>query len=123
MRQVLLITKALADGQRLRALMALRGRELCLCQLTALTGLAPSTMSRHMTALRHAGLVQARKAGRWQYFRLSQAAEASPEIRPALAWLACCLEQDQSCCADQAELAKIVAMDPEELCRRQCPNP
>ena len=45
------ITKALADEHRLRVLLALRGGELCACQITELFGLAPSTMSKHLSVL------------------------------------------------------------------------
>ena len=120
MRLVLQVTKALADRQRVRALMALRGHELCLCQLSELLRLAPSTMSRHMSALRQAGLVQARKQGRWQYFRLSLLDEAPVAAAQALQWLAHSLAEDQECAKDQVTLASVLAEDPEELCRRQC---
>ena len=49
--------KALGDPQRVRALAALRGGELCLCRLIALLRLAPSTVSKHMSLLIQAGLV------------------------------------------------------------------
>ena len=40
MRELLAITKALADESRLRAIGLLRGRELCLCQIVEVMGLA-----------------------------------------------------------------------------------
>jgi DNA-binding transcriptional ArsR family regulator len=53
--------------------------ELCVCQVTEVLQLAPSTVSKHMSILRQAGLVEARKEGRWIYYRLvghpSQAAQ------------------------------------------------
>jgi DNA-binding transcriptional ArsR family regulator len=39
----------LADENRIRVVMALRGGELCACQITELFGLAPSTMSKHLS--------------------------------------------------------------------------
>ena len=45
MRNFIAITKALSDETRVRALMSLKGGELCLCQLVELFGLAPSTGS------------------------------------------------------------------------------
>jgi len=43
------ITKALADENRVRILMALNGRdELCVCQLIDMLQLAPSTVSKHL---------------------------------------------------------------------------
>ena len=45
MREFMNITKALEDENRVRALLALRKGELCVCQLTELFGLAASTVS------------------------------------------------------------------------------
>lgn len=65
MRELLLVMKALGDPSRLRIVAALEGRELCLCQIVELVGLATSTVSRHMAILEQARLVDARKEGRW----------------------------------------------------------
>ena len=70
-RELLAVMKALADPSRLRIVAALDGRELCLCQIVELLGLATSTVSRHMSILEQARLVDARKEGRWTYFRLA----------------------------------------------------
>jgi len=71
MKRILSITKAMSDETRMRALMALANRELCLCQLIELLELAPSTISRHLTLLRQAGLVERRKEGTWHFYRLA----------------------------------------------------
>ena len=101
MRPFLNITKALADESRARALLALRGGELCLCQIIDLLGLAPSTDSKHMTVLVQADLALCRKDGRWHYYRLPKAEEASPEVRSTLDWLhsivGCCPTAKQDC--------------------------
>ena len=66
MRAFLAIAKALADENRARALMALGGGELCLCQIIEVLGMSPSTVSKHMSILHQAGLVERRKDGRWE---------------------------------------------------------
>lgn len=66
------ITKALSDPNRVRGLLALRNGELCICQITELLNLAPSTVSKHMSVLKQADLVTSRKDSRWVYFRLSE---------------------------------------------------
>ncbi|MBW2408107.1 MAG: winged helix-turn-helix transcriptional regulator, partial [Deltaproteobacteria bacterium] len=48
------ITRALSDQNRVRALMALKDRELCVCQIIELLDLAPSTVSKHMSILANA---------------------------------------------------------------------
>ena len=62
---------ALSDSTRVRLLHALRGGELCVCQLIELVGLSPSTVSKHLSILRDAGLVDSRKDGRWVHYRLA----------------------------------------------------
>ncbi len=66
------MAKALASPIRVRALQAVRRKELCLCELVELFGTAPSTMSRHMSLLSSAGLVGSRRDGRWTYYSLPQ---------------------------------------------------
>jgi len=118
MREILAVTKALADESRLRVLGALQGRELCLCQIVELLGLAHSTVSRHMSILHQARVVESRKVGRWSYFRLATA-EESPEAA-ALAELAFdALKRDGKIKADARQLKQILKIDPEVLCRRQ----
>lgn len=116
MREILAITKALAEEGRLRALGALRGRELCVCQVVELLGLAPSTVSKHMSVLHQAGLVETRKVGRWVYYRLAGAGAPAPVAR-ALEWVLDALAQDPQVRRDARRLRDILKLDPEELCR------
>ena len=115
------ITKALADENRVRVLLALQGGELCVCQITELFGLAASTISKHLSILYQAGLVDSRKDGRWMYYSLA-AKGASTPAREAVRWVARSLGEDPRTVEDAASLKKILAMDPVELCRRQCRN-
>ncbi len=120
-RNVLDITKALADGSRLRALMALTGGELCVCQIIELLGLAPSTVSKHMSILRQAHLVEARKEGRWMYYRLGGRQE-SKAVREALAWVRRSLAGTPQIQKDAKQLGRILRVDRETLCRKQSKN-
>ncbi len=63
--------KALAHPVRLRILALLQGGELCVCEVAEVLGLAPSTVSEHLTGLRRTGLVRERKVGRWVHVALS----------------------------------------------------
>ena len=117
-REFLLVTKALADENRLRAICVLAGRELCLCQIVELLGLAPSTVSKHMSILHAARLVESRKKGRWVYFRLA-GDDAPPEAREALDWALKHMRRTSEAKEDAQRLKQILKMDPEELCRRQ----
>ncbi len=119
MREFMNITRALADTHRVRALLALRARELCVCQITELFGLAPSTVSKHLSILYQARLVESRKAGRWIYYRLPDR-DAPVTVRRALEWVARSVDGERQVAEDGTRLKKIQAMDPVELCRRQC---
>jgi DNA-binding transcriptional ArsR family regulator len=117
-REFMAVTKALADENRVRMLLALQGGELCVCQITELFGLAASTISKHLSVLYQAGLVDSRKDGRWIYYCLP-AKGASAPARQAIRWVAKSLAQDPRTAEDAARLKKILAMDPVELCKRQ----
>ena len=119
MRDVLDVTKALADSNRLRVLMALGGGELCVCQIVELLQLAPSTVSKHMAILRQARLVESRKDGRWMYYRLPHR-DAPKAVKDAVAWLRRYLAEAAQIVRDKKELARILSMDPEEICKGQC---
>ena len=86
MREFMSITRALADPNRVRILLALRRGELCVCQITELFGLAFSTVSKHLSILHHAGLIQSRKSERWVYYRLPDKS-APVAVREALDWV------------------------------------
>jgi DNA-binding transcriptional ArsR family regulator len=118
MEQLLTITKALADGNRVRVLGALRHEELCVCQIIELLGLAPSTISKHLSILRSAHLIDNRKQGRWMYYRLT-ALPGTDVAAEALNWVFRNLEGSAQFIEDQQRLARILEMDPEILCKRQ----
>lgn len=117
MRALLSITKALSDRNRVRAVLALRGRGLCVCQLIELLGLAPSTVSKHLSILRQAGLVEDFKDGRWVYYRLA-GKDSSKEARAAVDWVRKTLSGDPGIRRDKRRLAVIVKTDRDALCGR-----
>jgi ArsR family transcriptional regulator len=121
MREFMTITKALSDETRVRMLLALRGGKLCVCQITELFGLAASTISKHLSLLYQAGLVDSRKHGRWIYYSMPAKGAPAP-AREALRWVARSLAKDPRTGEDAARLKKVLNMDPVELCKRQCRN-
>ena len=74
MDELVLTAKALADATRVRILAALRGGELCVCELGDALGVTQSTLSTHLQVIREAGLVGTRKAGKWIYYSLEPTA-------------------------------------------------
>lgn len=63
--------KALGDATRLRLLALLQSGETCVGDLVAALDLPQGTVSRHLATLRHAELVETRRAGAWAYYSLS----------------------------------------------------
>jgi ArsR family transcriptional regulator len=84
-------------------------------------GLAISTVSKHLSILYQAGLVNARKEGRWMYYSLPDKT-ASPAAREALIWVRRSLATSERISRDATQLKKVLAMDLSELCKRQCRN-
>ena len=115
MFEIMAVTKALADETRVRLLAALQDGELCVCQLIELIGLAPSTVSKHLSILRGARLIEGRKQGRWMYYRLA-GAQAPPAARSALTWLIDALKDNPLIMEDRRRLARMMETQPEGLC-------
>jgi len=114
------LTKALADEHRLRIMALLYPQELCVCQILELFDIAPSTLSKHLSILKQAGLISARKEGRWVYYRWPE--QPAPEVALTLAWLAQTVVRDAVAVADQQRLQPVLALDPIDLCRQQNDN-
>ena len=64
--------KALSDETRLRVVLLLLKRELCVCQIEEALGLSQVKVSRHLTILRYVGLVKCRRKGTWVYYSLAK---------------------------------------------------
>ncbi len=111
------IIKAISDENRLRAIMALRNGELCVCQIVELLQLAHSTVSKHMSILKQAGLVNSRKKGRWVYYRLRDGNQTSGLPEQALSWACAAVSQDPIILKDERQLDEVLRLDAEELCR------
>ena len=109
------IAKALSDENRVRALMMLCKGELCVCQLIEMLSLAPSTVSKHMSILRQARLVESRKDGRWMYYRLANG-DVSDGVLQAIRWVQNCLAKDKQILADAKQVKRVCKIDKGELC-------
>lgn len=110
MDSVLAITKSISDPNRVRALMALQDGELCVCQIIELLSLVPSTVSKHMSILRQAGLVKSDKRGKWVYYTLSKKGKG---IRSILWWLHRNLHNDRIVRRDRKRIKTIACRNEE----------
>jgi ArsR family transcriptional regulator len=75
-KDVVKIFKALADPTRLRIVLLLRQRELCVCELMFVLEMEQSRVSRHMRVLRDAGIVEDVRDGRWIIYRAHEEARS-----------------------------------------------
>ena len=118
MKALVQTAKALSDTNRIRILAALGCGEVCVCQLVELLKLAHSTVSKHLSILSQAGLVECRKSGRWIHYRLPKANRASLAARMTDLVLRE-LTEDDAAIQDQKNLKRILRMDTEKLCSLQ----
>jgi DNA-binding transcriptional ArsR family regulator len=110
------VAKAVADEKRIRILAALREHELCVCQMVELLGLAPSTVSKHLSILRQAYLVDMRKDGRWTYYSRPKT-DLMPAARAALQWIDQSLVGDSVLSDDARRLDRILEVPLEKICK------
>ena len=105
--------RALGHFARLRTVAMLRSGELCVCQITEVLKLAPSTVSAHLKELKQAGMVSERKDGRWVYFDLIDDEGTGSWIEAALS----ALVNDPQIEADDQLVDELRRLPVEDLCR------
>jgi ArsR family transcriptional regulator len=108
------IFKALSDPNRLRILKMLQKKSLCVCEITEILQLATSTVSKHLSILRDAGLIIDEKDKKWINYRINPNPE-DPAVVSALLSLHLLLEGDNLVARDRERMKKV---NREELCGR-----
>lgn len=103
--QMELLFKALADRTRLRLLNLMGEDEVCVCYFVEVLGTNQPKISRHLAYLRRAGVVSARRDGKWMHYRVvapsdAHAARVFAEVR---AWL----REEREMQQDRTRLARI----------------
>ena len=66
---------ALADRTRLRLLNLMNGREICVCYFVEILKQSQPKISRHLAYLRNAGIVRARREGKWMHYSIERPAD------------------------------------------------
>jgi ArsR family transcriptional regulator len=102
---IALLFKALADRTRLRLINLIGEQEVCVCFLVEVLKLNQPKISRHLAYLRRAGMVSARREGKWIHYRLVEPPDphAAGIFREVRAWLA----SEPAMKTDRARLQKI----------------
>lgn len=103
--QLELLFKALADRTRLRLLNLMAAGEVCVCFFVEVLGASQPKISRHLAYLRRAGVVAARREGKWMHYRIASPADAHTArvFAEVMAWLA----EEREMQKDRARLANL----------------
>jgi ArsR family transcriptional regulator, arsenate/arsenite/antimonite-responsive transcriptional repressor len=96
--------QALGDNTRLRLLNLMGEQEVCVCYFVEILGGPQPTISRHLAYLRSAGIVAARREGKWMHYRIVMPPHigAAQVLKHTLGWL----KEDKAMQADRARLTK-----------------
>lgn len=111
------VARAVADPTRIRILKLLERAELCVCQITTVLDLAPATVSKHLAALKTAGLVQSRRDGKWVFYRRAER-DLNPYAPAFLGLVGAALNDDPTVAGDGAVLARVNAVPLALVCER-----
>ena len=65
MRELMLVLKAVADKNRMRILKMLEKKSMCVCELAEVLGIKQPSVSKHLSILKNAGLIQDARSGQW----------------------------------------------------------
>jgi ArsR family transcriptional regulator len=96
---------ALADRTRLRVLNLLGCGEVCVCYFVEILGESQPKVSRHLAYLRRAGVVHARRDGKWIHYSIARPAD--PAVAAVLDSTLAALERDKQMQRDRAALQRI----------------
>jgi ArsR family transcriptional regulator len=116
-----LLFKALADRTRLRLLNIIGNEEVCVCYFVEVLRTNQPKISRHLAYLRRAGVVSARREGKWMHYRIvsppdPHAARVFDEVRT---WLA----QDREMQQDRTRLMRVCCATQPPVSLRGAPRP
>jgi ArsR family transcriptional regulator len=113
LKQSVILFKALADKNRIRILKMLEKRSLCVCEITAILGLAVSTTSKHLSILKDAKLIFEQKEGKWVNYHLNKTTQ-NKYAREALTLIKTWMNEDDII---QKDLVKIDQVNRIDLCK------
>ena len=96
--------QALGDNTRLRLLNLMGDQEICVCYFVEILDQPQPKISRHLAYLRSAGIVAARREGKWIHYRIVMPPNigAAQVLQQTLAWL----KDERTMQADRSRLSK-----------------
>ncbi|MGH9607380.1 MAG: ArsR/SmtB family transcription factor [Terracidiphilus sp.] len=112
---------ALADPTRLRLLNLMNGREVCVCYFVEILRQSQPKVSRHLAYLRRAGIVSARREGKWMHYSIERPADpAAAEILDATLMS---LKSNRAMQSDLARLGKACCQPERFFALQRAPIP
>jgi ArsR family transcriptional regulator len=116
-----LFFQALGDNTRLRLLNLMGEQEICVCFFVEILGQGQPKISRHLAYLRRAGIVEARRDGKWMHYRIVMPPNigAAQVLRQTLAWL----KDERSMQADSSRLSKACCSPAKYVALQGAPLP
>jgi len=113
--------RALADRTRLRVLNLLGDDEVCVCFLVEVLRMNQPNISRHLAYLRRAGIVGARREGKWMHYRVIVPSDphAASVLRAVRAWLS----EDKKMQRDRKRLTTVCCAPDMPMQLRSAPKP
>jgi ArsR family transcriptional regulator len=113
--------QALGDNTRLRLLNLMGDREICVCYFVEVLEQGQPKISRHLAYLRRAGMVEARRDGKWMHYRIVMPPNtgAAQILHQTLAWL----QEDRAMQADRARLSKACCSPAKFVALQGAPMP
>lgn len=112
MKEITNIFYCLSDKNRIRILMMLSRKSLCVCEITEILELSASTVSNHLSILKAAGFINDSKDGKWVNYSINNEIK-DPKIQQIFLMLPMWLNSDEIINAD---IAKINEVDRKILC-------
>ena len=116
-----LLFRALADRTRLRLISLMGDDELCVCFFVEILRASQPKISRHLAYLRRAGVVAARREGKWMHYRVVEPEDphAADIFREVRAWL----REDESMQTDRERLMMVCCAPQQPVQLRGAPRP
>jgi ArsR family transcriptional regulator len=116
-----LFFQALGDNTRLRLLNLMGNQEICVCYLVEVLSQPQPKISRHLAYLRRAGIVAARREGKWMHYRIVMPSNigAAQVLQQTLAWL----KEERAMQSDRERLAKVCCSPAKFIALEGAPVP
>jgi ArsR family transcriptional regulator, arsenate/arsenite/antimonite-responsive transcriptional repressor len=112
---------ALADPTRLRLLNLMNGTEVCVCYFVEILRQPQPKISRHLAYLRNAGIVTARRDGKWMHYSLTPPTD--PTAAAILHTTLATFKSNPALQADTLKLAKACCTPPTSITLKSAPIP